>query len=268
MIAALRAHWPEYLIEGALLGFFMISACVFGVLLGHPASPLVRALPGPGLRRLLMGLAMGLTAIALIYSPWGRRSGAHFNPAVTLTFLRLGKIEPPDALFYVLAQFAGGIAGVLAARSLLGGLLADPEVGYVVTVPGPAGPGAAFAAEAGISFLLIAVILAASNDPRLTRLTGLLAGALVAIYIFLESPLSGMSMNPARTLGSAVPGDVYTDIWIYFTAPPLGMLLAAQAYLGLKGARGVHCAKLHHAGGRRCIFRCNFGALASESPRS
>ena len=123
-------------------------------------------------------------------------------------------------------------------------------------------------AEAGISFLLMAAVLSASNHPRLTRFTGLLAGALVAIDIFLESPVSGMSMNPARTLGSAVPGRIFTDLWIYFTAPPLGMLLAAQTYLGLKGARAVHCAKLNHAVDSGCIFRCGFGALALGNPRS
>ena len=83
---ALSAHWPEYLAEAAGLGFFMVSACAFGTLLGHPDSPVVRVLPDPVARRVLMGLAMGVTAVGLIYSPWGQRSGAHFNPATTLTF--------------------------------------------------------------------------------------------------------------------------------------------------------------------------------------
>ena len=84
-------HWPEYLIEAAGLRLFMLMACTFGTL--HPASPVVQRLPDPLARRSLMGVAMGLTAVALIYSPWGRRSGAHFNPATTLTFWRLGKLE-------------------------------------------------------------------------------------------------------------------------------------------------------------------------------
>src|SRR5437773_2709127 len=96
-------HWPEYAIEGSGLGLFMISACSFGTLFGHPDSPVVRFVRDPGLLRVLMGLAMGTTAIALIYSSFGKRSGAHMNPAATLTFLRLGKIEPIDALFYIAA---------------------------------------------------------------------------------------------------------------------------------------------------------------------
>ena len=91
-------HWPEYLLEAAGLGLFMISACLVTVLLEYPSSPVRQALPDPWVRRLLIGIAMGLTAISLIYSPLGKRSGAHLNPAVTLTFLRLGKIEPWDAV--------------------------------------------------------------------------------------------------------------------------------------------------------------------------
>ena len=105
---ALRRHWPEYLIEAAGLGVFMLSACAFGTLLGHPGSLAVRALPDPFLRRVLMGLAMGLTAVGLIYSPWGQRSGAHFNPATTLTFWRLGKVASADAGFYASPRPPGG----------------------------------------------------------------------------------------------------------------------------------------------------------------
>ena len=110
---ALASHWPEYVIEAACLGLFMVSACAVTIFLQHPASILRQMVPSTFLRRLLAGVAMGLTAIALIYSPWGKQSGAHLNPSVTLTFLRLGKIEPWDAVFYVFAQFIGGTLGVL-----------------------------------------------------------------------------------------------------------------------------------------------------------
>src|SRR5262245_52377580 len=112
MIDALKQHWPEYLMEATELGIFMISACAFTVLLFHPASPVTNVVPDGILRRMLMGIAMGSTAIAIIFSPLGKRSGAHFNPSVTLTYFRLGKITPWDTAFYIVAQFAGGIAGV------------------------------------------------------------------------------------------------------------------------------------------------------------
>ncbi|MFL5494174.1 MAG: MIP/aquaporin family protein [Gemmatimonadales bacterium] len=252
-------HLAEYLMEGALLGLFMISACGFTVLLEHPASPVHGAIPDPFSRRLLIGLAMGATAILLIYSPWGKQSGAHMNPAITLTFTRLGKVAPRDAAAYMLAQFTGGVGGVLIARLALGSLLADPRVGYAATLPGSSGVAVAFVAEAGISCLLVLVVLSVSNHPRWAAYTGLCAGVLVASYITFEAPLSGMSMNPARTFGSAFFGGNWTAIWIYFTAPPLGMLAAAQLYLARRGRQAIACAKLHHRNSKRCIF-CEYQA--------
>jgi aquaporin Z len=258
MTEALKAHWPEYLLEASELCLFMISACAFTVLLYHPASPVTQGIQSEVIRRILMGVAMGSTAVALIFSPLGKRSGAHFNPSVTLTFFRLGKIKAWDAAFYILFQFAGGIAGVAIASLVLGMLVSHKSVNYAATVPGPKGSTPAFVAELVIAFILMTVILTVSNNERLGRWTGLFAGALVAIYISIESPLSGMSMNPARTLGSAFSAHQFTSLWIYFTAPPLGMLLAAEAYKRIKGSRTVACAKLHHYNNARCIFRCNF----------
>lgn len=77
----------------------------------YSGSPVQQAIADPDIRRALIGLAMGLTAIGIIYSPWGQRSGAHINPSGTLTFLRLGKVAPWDALFFILAHFIGGIPG-------------------------------------------------------------------------------------------------------------------------------------------------------------
>jgi aquaporin Z len=260
MFDALKQHWPEYLMEGAELGLFMISACAFTVLLYHPSSVVAQSIHNEVLRRVLMGTAMGSTAVAIIFSPFGKRSGGHFNPSVTLTFFRLGKIEAWDAAFYALFQFAGAVAGVLIASLVLGSLVAHMSVNYAATVPGQAGATAAFVAEVAITFILMTVILNVSNSKRLSRWTGLFAGALVATYISIESPISGMSMNPARTFGSAFGAHVWTSLWIYFTAPPMGMLLAAEVYQRMKAGRAVACAKLHHHNNQRCIFRCNFQA--------
>ena len=251
-------HGPEYAIEGALLGLFMMAACGFATLLEHPASPAHRLLSDASVRRLVMGLAMGLTAIGLIRSPWGQQSGAHMNPSLTLTFFRLGKVDRSDALGYVVGQFVGGVAGVLVMRTLLGMSLAHPAIRFAATAPGPGGVLTAFLAELVISFVLMSVVLTASNSPRLARHTALLCGALVAAYIVLEAPLSGMSMNPARSFASALFAWRWAALWIYFTAPPLGMLVAAETYVRLRGAHRVRCAKLNHRTTRRCIFRCGF----------
>lgn len=267
MLEIAKKHWPEYLIEMACLGTFMVSACTFASLLGYPQSPAQMWIREGVLRRAVMGLAMGLTAIALIYSPWGRRSGAHMNPAVTLTYWRLGKVRFWDAMFYTFSQFAGGIVGVLIARAFLDTWLLDPAVNYAVTTPGPYGPSAAFGAEVIISFLLMSTILVISNTGSLARYTGLFAGSLVAIYITFEAPISGMSMNAARTFGSGFSAHVWTGLWIYFTAPLLRMMLAAEACAHLRGSRSVLCAKLHHDNSQRCIFDCGYCQHLFVTPR-
>lgn len=261
LLSSLAAHWPEYLMEAACLSAFMLSACAFTVLLEHPASPVHQAIDSALVRRAAMGLSMGATAVTIIASRFGQRSGAHMNPAVTLTYLTLGKIAWRDAVFYAAAQFSGGILGVLLAELLIGPPLRHSAVNFAVTQPGPSGAPPAFAAEMLISGFLMAAVLAVSNNRRTARWTPVFAGSLVAIYITIEAPISGMSMNPARTLGSAYAANSYPALWIYFTAPPLAMLAAGQVYRILKGASAVYCAKLHHHNHERCIFRCRYDEM-------
>jgi aquaporin Z len=252
-IGALRGHWPEYLIEGWALGMFMISAGMVTTLFDYPRSPVNQALHDGDLRRVLTGICMGLTAMALIYSPWGKRSGAHMNPAVTLTFLRLGHIAPWDAVFYIVAQFVGGTLGVLVVLAVLGNAFAEPPVRYVATLPGTQGVWVALLAELAISFAMMAMILRASNSRQLMKFTGVFAGLLVATWIGIEAPLSGMSMNPARTFASALPGNVWTGFWLYMVAPVAGMQAAAALFTWQRGDRAVKCSKLIHADDQRCI---------------
>jgi len=240
--------------EAAGLGFFMVSACLFGAVYENPASPVRQALASPLLRRVLMGISMGITAVAIFFSPWGKQSGAHINPSVTLTFFRLGKIQKWDAFFYVVAQFVGALLGVMLMARLLGKAISDPHVRYVVTVPGNAGTVVAFAAEFLMSFGMMSLVLHVSNQQRLSRFKGLFAVLLVATYITFAAPLSGMSINPARSFGSALPAGIFDALWIYFTAPPMAMLFAAEVYLWQKGKSAVRCCKLHHQNPRRCIF--------------
>ncbi|MCK6456397.1 MAG: aquaporin [Phycisphaerae bacterium] len=247
--------------EAALLGTFMISACAFCTLLEHPDGPGRRALRSSFARRVLMGLAMGLTAMGLIYSPWGRQSGAHMNPATTLTFFSRGKVAPWDAHFYVVAQLLGAVFGVTIARFALRDWLRHASVNHVVTAPGRFGVMVAWGAELAIAFGMMFMVLYVSNDAVLTAYTGLFAGSLVALYITFEAPLSGMSLNPARTFGSAVVARHWKAFWVYLTAPLAGMLLASGVYAALPFHNHVYCAKLDHCNDRRCIFRCEFEQL-------
>jgi aquaporin Z len=247
--------------EAAGLGLFMVSAAAVTTALEYPHSPIYAAIADPTLRRVCIGLAMGLTAIGLIYSPWGQQSGAHLNPAVTLTFFRLGKIEGTDAVFYIVAQSVGGLIGVLASAAAIGMAIEHPAVNYVVTVPGNSGALVAFLAETIISFGLMLAVLLVSNHRTMAAFTGVIAGGLVAAYISLEAPFSGMSMNPARSFASAAPANLWTAFWVYLTAPPLGMLAAAEVYMRVKSLKQVYCAKLHHQNSARCIFRCQYPEL-------
>src|SRR5215475_11190444 len=109
---SLRRHGPEYLMEAGEAGCYLFSACTLATLLWHPASPVQAYLQNDVVRRMVMGAGMGVTIILIVFSPWGKQSGAHFNPAVTLTFYRLGKVASWDALFYSVSQLTGAVAGV------------------------------------------------------------------------------------------------------------------------------------------------------------
>jgi aquaporin Z len=266
MRRALRQHWPEYLMEAVCLGTFMISAGVFTALLEYPNSPVRYAIPNNSIRLALNGLAMGLTAMAIIYSPWGARSGAHMNPAVTWTFFRLGKVKLWDAVFYPIFQTLGGVAGVLLVKAVLGSIFTDAPVIYVVTVPGKAGTLTAFLAETAIACGMMLMVLFTTNTPQLARFAGVFGGTLVFLYITFEAPLSGMSINPARTVASALPSGIWTAGWIYFVAPVGGMLLAVEIYRALRKGAKVACAKWNHDVRHRCIFCGHPGVQQSDHP--
>ena len=238
MSAALARHWPAYLMEAGGLAAFVIAASALTTLLEFPGSPVHQAIASSLGRRVVLGVGMGGVIAAVVYSPWGKRSGAHINPAVTWAYFRLGKIRGWDAVFYTVAQFGGALAAVQLMQRVIGTPYRHPLIDYVVTKPGPAGPLPAFAAEFVISFVLMLVVLLAVNSERLEKRAGLFAGLLVAAYLTFEAPMSGMSLNPARTFGSAFAARHWVDLWLYFVAPTAAMLLAAELYLWFGGDAG------------------------------
>lgn len=264
MMTAFRGHWPEYCIEAALLGTFMICACAAVVIVEHPGSIVRARVRTPIARRAIIGCAMGLTAIALIRSPWGQRSGAHMNPAATLTFALLGKMRWADAFAYMLFQFLGAIAGVALAAALFPRLVRHDAVNCAITQPARRGRSpiaVALAAETAIAFVLFMTVLVFTNHADLAGFTPLVVGVLVALFITFEAPLSGMSMNPARTMGSALAAGQFRALWVYFTAPLLGMTSAAMLYVAIAGPGRVYCCKIDHSGGGACIFECRIAEM-------
>jgi aquaporin Z len=208
-----------------------------------------------------MGAIVAGGTFIIIHSPFGRRSGAHFNPALTVAYFSLGRIHRWDAFGYVMAHFFGGIAGVFFAHQLLGANLSDFPVRYVITLPGRNGSIIALIAEFITSFVLMEVVLLATNHRRLARYTPLFVALVTVFYYMLSMSISGYSVNPARSFSSALFAHVWQGIWIYFVAPGFGMLAAATLYGKVAGADRVYCAKVLHDFQSNCPFNCRIAEL-------
>ncbi len=271
--ADLSERWKIYAYEAAGLGGFLLVVGVVDSVLFAPQSPLDASIPSAALKRLIVGIVAGLYFIGLVYSPWGKESGAHINPSITLAFLRLGKIRVFDAGFYIGAQFVGAVIGAGIFAAVMGSWASSPEVNFIVTAPGKWGWSAAFVAEIGITFSMFLIVLETSSRERLRPYTGLFCGAWLAILILFESPISGTSLNPARSTGSDTIAIEWNNLLLYFVAPPLGAQLAVLAYSLTGRARHVPCAKLsHHSldhpGTLRCIMKdCHHRQAALQAQR-
>jgi aquaporin Z len=226
-----RKNRVYYLQEALGLAIFMISACFFGAMLEAKDAYWHTAISNNFLRTVMMGVLMGTTALFIFYSPWTSPSGSHINPAVTLSFLRLGKMCHWDAVFYIIFQFIGGTVAVFMMQLLVGHQLTDAPVNSVVTVPGKTGIWPAFVIEFVIAFLTMNMVLFTSANARLKKYTRIIAGCLVCSYVVIAGPISGFGMNPARSFASAFPAHTWTAAWIYMIVPVAGMLCAAEFYL-------------------------------------
>jgi aquaporin Z len=244
--------------EGIELGGLMLSTSIWGTLVYSDESPFRSLGLSAVSKSILMGTAIAATTLMIIRSPFGRRSGAHMNPSVTLAFLWLGRVHRWDAAWYIVAHFIGATAGVLAARQILGLRLADSSVQYMVTVPGEHGNAITFLGEFLLSAVLMAAVLYSSNHRRLVRFTPTFVAIITILFFVLSPSKSGFSVNPARTFSSALFAGTWQGVWIYFAAPCLGTLSAAALYIKSVGWNRVYCAKVFHDMRSTCPFRCQF----------
>ena len=230
----------RYCYEGLGLGIFMFSAGFFDAMIDHPDLPFRQHIQSALLRRFCIGLSMGLTALFILESPFGKRSGAYINPAVTLVQYQLRNINRTDTFFYILFQFLGGSLGIWAIYLLIPELMHHPAIDYIVTRPGKEGPIIAFILEFSISFLLISVVLISSSKSRLAPYTSVFVAILITLFISFEAPYSGMSMNPARTFASAIMANQWHAFWVYMMAPVMGMFLGKWIVIRkLNSSRGL-----------------------------
>jgi aquaporin Z len=250
----MKDHLPEYLAEflgTAIMMTIGIGAVVF---MWHEGSVMESLVPSEPARRLLTGLLFAGGGTAVVLSPLGQRSGGHLNPAMTLAFWWKGQIGTVDAIAYACAQLLGALLGIWVVATVGGEAAQSVRLG--ITLPGEGYTVLqAFVAEFVITFLLVLLILYCVSNHRFAGSTPYLAGLLVAFLVFVEAPISGTSLNPARSFAPALFEGDFTHHWLYWVAPMLGAV-AAVTVIGriVDVAKRPGCAKLFHTERYRCIF--------------
>ncbi|MEV0993317.1 aquaporin [Streptomyces sp. NPDC049949] len=220
----------EFALTAALM--FAVVTIIRWVL--DPASPLV--LENFRLALLAVGALTGALVFGLLRSPWGRCSGAHMNPAVTLALWRLRAFPGRGVTAYVIAQLCGSVAGTVLARLVWGPAVA--RVGYGVAAAAPSWSGwTVFAAEGGCLVVVTLMIGFFLAHPSRGRWFPAALGLLVCVIIAALGPLSGGAANPARQFGPALMSGATAGLWIYLAAPVLGAVLGAGAHHRLRRAR-------------------------------
>ena len=243
-------EWAAEMLGTALLLFVAVSAVTFDL---GPASPLARVIPSESLRLLVTGLLIAGSASLYSVTPPGKRSGAHLNPVVTLAFWLMGHVHRHDLVAYWVAQLTGAVLGTAAGLAVWRD--AARQVHVASTHPGPGTPlllaaGAEFAMT--MTLLLVLFYLLAKAGTR--RFAPLAAWLVVATFVWRVAPISGTSLNPARSFGPALFDGDLRVMWVYVAGPVLGAAAAAAiAHVGQRQFRPL-TAKLFHDPGYANIF--------------
>lgn len=212
----------------------------FGLVFAGCGAIMIDVLSHGQITHVGVGLVFGLIITVMIYA-FGHISGAHFNPAVTLAFVLVRHFPLRRLGVYWSAQVVGAIAAAFCLRWLLG------DVAHLgTTLPeGIGGAWQAFALEALLTFFLMLVITAMATDTRAVGQAAALAiGATVALEALFAGPITGASMNPARSLGPALVSFIWTDQWVYLSAPFLGAMAGALLYRWIREAAMLPSTRL------------------------
>jgi len=237
-----RIRWALFVSELIGTALLVLVGLSLVILMFGAGTPMARLIPSEGLRRLITGFLFGTTGACIALSPVGRVSGAHINPAVTLAFRLMGKLDLPTSLGYVGAQLIGAVVGSLPL--LLWGAMGKSVV-FGATLPGPGFTvSAAFLGEVITTFAMVALLAVFLGFRAIRPFTPAIFPPLYAIMVWAESPLSGTSTNPARSFGPSLVSGQWQGWWIYWAGPVAGMLLAVLACSAL--AKRIESARLYH----------------------
>jgi aquaporin Z len=237
-------HWVEWgceLVGTTLLLLGGLSAVCADFAPGSPVASVVR---DHSLRLLITGLLFGGTGSLVAVSPFGRRSGAHLNPALSLAFWRRGHMHPHDLVGYVSAQVVGAFTGTALVRWLWGGKARAVHLGITEPRHG-LGPLAAASIEAFMTMALVGVILIMVSSATTATWTPVAVWLVVAVLVWQGAPWTGTSLNPARSLAPAVLLPDTANLWVYIVGPLAGALLAVEAFKLVPGM-DTRTAKLFH----------------------
>ncbi|XP_039019703.1 aquaporin NIP1-2-like [Hibiscus syriacus] len=216
-------HFIQKLLAEVLGTYFLIFAGCASVVVNVNNDKVV-SLPG-------ISVVWGLAVTVLVYS-LGHISGAHFNPAVTIAFATCKRFPIKQVSFYILAQFIGSTMAAVTLRLLFRGPL------DVFAGTSPRGSDLqAFVIEFIITFYLMFIVSGVATDDRAVgELAGLAVGSIVVLNVLFAGPITGASMNPARSLGPAIVWNRYKGIWIYLTSPIVGAVSGAWVYNMLRSS--------------------------------
>jgi aquaporin Z len=234
--------WRPFLSEAVGTALLVLVGLSLVTIMFGTGSPIPPVLPNEGLRRLITGFLFGTTGALIALSPVGKVSGAHINPAVTLGFRLMGKIDTGVAFGYIVAQLMGGIVGCVP---LLAWGSMGQSVAYGATVPGQGySELSALVGEVVTTFVMVALLTVFLGFRSIRPFTPAIFPPLYSIMVFLEAPISGTSTNPARSLGPAVVSGQWAGWWIYWVGPLVGMVLALFVCSFM--ARRIEVAKVYH----------------------
>jgi len=239
-------HWTEYFCE-----FLGTALLLFAGLTGIYLVSLVNV--ADVIKYFIIGLFFAIGLVIVVYSPIGKRSGGHVNPALTLAFWLNGLISGIDAVGYIVAQFAGAVLGAWFAFTIF--YWKNPVV--ALSLPGLDYPALLILIiEIIINFILVIAVFSFVSSGKSGRLTGIAVGMYIIVVTVLFAAISGVGLNPARVFGPDVLLLRFDYILIYFTASVLGVFAAYGLFRGSTMGAQPTCCKLCYKTDGPCLFKC------------